>query len=157
MTPKLHILTTAHGDNVILAMYDSEKVYIRGAERSMGRKWADGNKYTAKDARSLWEQIVYEGGRVVEVPMLNTLLMSIMAESEIDLTLKVGECEKKIADLTNALTEAQNSRDEITKLNEENVREIYSLHDQVGHLKSDLHEMMSSANQEAAFDAFTDE
>ena len=156
MTPKLHILTTVHGDNVILAMYDSEKVYIRGAERTMGRKWIDG-KYTAKDARSLWEQIVYEGGKVVELPMLHDLLLLIMTESEIDLTLKVQESEKKIADLNKTLTDAQNRRDELMKLSDEQVKEIYALHDQVTMLKGDVHELVSSISREAAFDAFIPE
>jgi len=157
MTPRLHILTTAHGDNVILAIYDSEKVYIRGAERTMGSKWVDG-KYTAKDARSLWEHIVYEGGRVVELPMLHGLLTMIMAESEIDLSLKVDESEKKIANLSKTLTEVQNERDEWKRVNADQVQEIFALNDQVTLLKCDLQDLLTPIySQEAVFDAFDTE
>lgn len=153
MTPKLHILTTAHGDNVVLAMYDSEKVYIRGAERSMGRKWIDG-KYTAKDARSLWEEIIYEGGKVIELPMLHDLLNMIMAESEIDLSLKIAEQESKIDQLDKTLSKLQEDHHQLEKLNSEHVREIFSLNDMVSLLKHDISEIMNPAYQEASFNGF---
>ena len=134
MTPQLHILKTAHGDNIVLAMYGIDKVYLRGAERSMGRKWCDG-KYTAKEARELWEQVIFEGGSVIDIPMLNQLLSMIMAESEIDLSLKVSDLEKQIESMHRVAEYTNKRLDDMMQVNKEMTRWQYIYEDQIAHLK----------------------
>ena len=79
-TPKLHILTTIHGDAVLIAIYSPERVCIRGAERSMGRAWSDGT-YNSQQARSLWDAIIGDGGAIIDTTLLNALLPQIVSET----------------------------------------------------------------------------
>jgi hypothetical protein len=153
--PKLHILTTIHGDAVLIAIYNSERVCIRGAERSMGRAWSDGT-YNAQQARSLWDAIIGDGGAIIDTTLLNVLLPQILSE--------VAVADKAVIDaLKTALEiktkEAEHEREQRNKSREQYakneaqlkeelhqaVEEFYRNQDQIQFLKGELGDYMKIA------------
>ena len=91
-----------HGDTVTLISNDTDSVSIHGAERSMGSKWRDG-QYTPKQARLLWEQIIEEGGKQIDVGNLNTVVADLINN-------KVAAYHMAIKLLENKLNQEQESR-----------------------------------------------
>lgn len=78
MQTTIHLLSTVHNDTVTLISNDTDSVSVHGAERSMGSKWRDG-QYTSKQARLLWQQIIEEGGKQIDVGNLNTVVAALIA------------------------------------------------------------------------------
>lgn len=154
MTPKLHILMTAHDDTVLFTIHNSERVIVQGAERSMGRKWADGT-YNAAQVRVLWEQILAEGGRVIDVPMLNDAVNRIVTESEVDIRLMLTDCEKQMETLKGSLKKATDDCDAMRGECKEMTAQIFHLEDQIVHYKNEVMHFMECAmlEQEASHDS----
>ena len=103
MQTTIHLLATVHGDTVTLISIDTESVSIHGAERSMGSKWRDG-QYTPKQARLLWEQIIEEGGKQINVGNLNTVVADLISN-------KVAAYQMAIKLMENNLKQEQESHD----------------------------------------------
>ena len=128
-TPKLHILTTIHGDAVLMAIYNPERVCIRGAERSMGRAWADGT-YNALQARSLWDAIVADGGTIIDTTLLNVLLPQILSE--------VAVADKAVIDALKTALEIKTKEADHERFQRDKLREQYAKNE--AQLQQELHQ-----------------
>jgi hypothetical protein len=123
MQTTIHLLNTVHNDTVTLISNDTDSVSIHGAERSMGSKWRDG-QYTSKQARLLWQQIIEEGGKQIDVGNLNTVVAALI-------TNKTAAYQMAIKLMENNLKQEQESRnrerEHAAEREEQLVKEMHDL------------------------------